>query len=183
MISVIPRAEVPPPPLAPAKQEVKTVEIPSTPVSIEPKAEAPPAAKPDEGKDKKDEDVGKDKATTPPPRPPPPARVVEASDDDDEVEDQPPEERRPPKIRKLEPKNKIKPPYPKQALRMGVEGKVRVRLLIDGTGKVTEVTILESTPKGIFDKTAIDTVRKYVFDADGTQFGVEQEFIFRVQDY
>ena len=96
---------------------------------------------------------------------------------------EPPEEKKVVKIRKLEPKNKVKPPYPKQALRMGVEGKVRVRLLVDGKGRVSTVTVLESTPKGVFDKTATDTVKKYLFEADGTEFGVEQEFIFRVQDY
>ena len=87
------------------------------------------------------------------------------------------------KIRKLEPKNKTKPDYPKQALRMGIEGKVRVRLLIDGKGKVKTVTILESTPKGVFEKAATDKAKKYIFEADGTEFGVEQEFIFRVQDF
>ena len=194
-VSVEPKPEpkpAPPPPPQPPTQEVKTVEVPSAPIAVEAKVEAPaapPAAKAEEGKDKKDEDVGKDKVTTPPPRPevarrpPPPARIAEASEDDDEDEPAPVEEKKVIKIRVLEPKNKIKPPYPKQALRMGVEGKVRVRLLVDGKGKVSTVTILESTPKGIFDKTASDTVKKYVFEADGTEFGVEQEFIFRVQDY
>ena len=86
------------------------------------------------------------------------------------------------KVRRLEPKNKFRPPYPKQALRMGVEGKVRVRMRVDGKGKVCAVSVLESEPKGVFEKTAIDTVKKYAYEADGTEFGVEQEFIFTLVD-
>ena len=99
-----------------------------------------------------------------------------------EEDEEDPPEKRVVKIRKIEPKNKFKPPYPTAALRMGVEGKVRVRILVDGKGKVSTVTVLESTPNGEFDKTATDTVKKYIFEADGSEFGVEQEFIFRVQD-
>ena len=99
-----------------------------------------------------------------------------------EEDEEDPPEKRVVKIRKIEPKNKFKPPYPTAALRMGVEGKVRVRMLVDGKGKVSTVTVLESTPNGEFDKTATDTVKKYIFEADGSEFGVEQEFIFRVQD-
>jgi TonB family protein len=85
-------------------------------------------------------------------------------------------------IRRLQPKIKFKPFYPREALRMGVEGKVRVRMLVDGKGKVCAVTVLESSPKGVFEKVATETVKKYVYEADGTEFSVEQEFFFRVED-
>lgn len=85
-------------------------------------------------------------------------------------------------IRILEPRNKFKPYYPTEALRMGVEGRVRVRMIVDGKGRVCAVTVLESVPKGVFEKTAMATVKKYTYEAHGTEFGVEQEFVFRIQD-
>lgn len=53
--------------------------------------------------------------------------------------------------------------------------------LVDGKGNVCTVTVLESAPKGVFDKTATDTVQRYIYEADGTVFVVDQEFIFTVQ--
>ena len=84
-------------------------------------------------------------------------------------------------IRRVEARNSVKPPYPREALRLGLEGKVRLRMAVNGKGIVCDVTVLESAPKGVFDKTATETVRKYVFQGDGTEFAVEREFMFRLQ--
>ena len=58
-------------------------------------------------------------------------------------------------VRIVKPKIKYNPPYPRRALRMGLEGKVKVRMLVGRDGKVCAVTVLESVPKGEFEKTVV----------------------------
>jgi TonB family protein len=68
--------------------------------------------------------------------------------------------------------------YPRVALRQGLEGRVMVRLTVSDTGRVDYVEVLESTPRGVFDKATIDAARKSVFEPDGTWYHVDREFSF-----
>lgn len=63
----------------------------------------------------------------------------------------------------LTPMVQIKPLYPSRAKRMGIEGYVKVELDVDATGHVTSIRILESVPKGTFDKSVKKSVRKWKF--------------------
>lgn len=63
----------------------------------------------------------------------------------------------------LTPMVQIKPIYPSREKRMGVEGYVKVKLDVDATGYVVGVKILESKPKGAFDKSVIRAVKKWKF--------------------
>jgi protein TonB len=76
------------------------------------------------------------------------------------------------------PVKKVKPIYPKNALKMGIGGRVLVRLKVDATGTVTQAQILEAEPKRIFDKVVLDAVRQYQFLPDGKIFEADQEIIF-----
>lgn len=51
---------------------------------------------------------------------------------------------------------KINPVYPYRARRLNIAGEVDVKFLVDEKGRVSRITILNSTPPGIFD----DSVRK-----------------------
>lgn len=55
------------------------------------------------------------------------------------------------------------PPYPFEAKRRGIEGKVRVRVLVDKGGRVAEVRIVEARPKGVFEKAVVETLKKWKF--------------------
>lgn len=46
------------------------------------------------------------------------------------------------------------PAYPRRAMRRGVEGSVRLAFTITATGSVTDIEVLESEPKGTFDRAA-----------------------------
>jgi protein TonB len=56
-----------------------------------------------------------------------------------------------------------RPEYPALAQRRGLEGSVTVRLRIDARGRVVDAVVVESDPPGIFDATALRTVRSYRF--------------------
>jgi len=63
----------------------------------------------------------------------------------------------------LAPIVQIKPVYPLRAKRMGVEGYVKVKLDVDATGHVVSIHILESHPKGAFDKSVKRALRRWKF--------------------
>jgi protein TonB len=46
---------------------------------------------------------------------------------------------------------KVPPLYPYRAKRMEIEGYVKVRFLVDKKGAVTNITVLESQPEGVFE--------------------------------
>jgi protein TonB len=63
-----------------------------------------------------------------------------------------------------------RPPYPITAKRRKIEGYVKVRLLVDATGKVSKVTVVASSPPGVFDKVVRRTVSGWRFKP-GTKNG------------
>jgi periplasmic protein TonB len=56
------------------------------------------------------------------------------------------------------------PRYPALAQRRGIEGHVTVVMRIDERGRVVDAVIVDADPPGIFDETALRTVRQYRFD-------------------
>lgn len=55
------------------------------------------------------------------------------------------------------------PRYPEAALRNHTEGAVTLGVAIDETGSVAEVTVVESSPKGVFDIAAARAVKEWKF--------------------
>lgn len=58
---------------------------------------------------------------------------------------------------------RMKPLYPFRAKRLGIEGSVSVKFLVDTTGRVSRVTILESNPPGIFDESVLKALPSWKF--------------------
>jgi protein TonB len=58
---------------------------------------------------------------------------------------------------------KLKPPYPYRARRFNISGYVRVKFLVDKLGQVTRISILKSSPEGVFDNTVRDTIASWKF--------------------
>jgi len=54
--------------------------------------------------------------------------------------------------------------YPSQARKKGITGYVILNLLIDQTGAVKTIRLLESSPAGVFDQAAIDGVKNWKFE-------------------
>ena len=55
------------------------------------------------------------------------------------------------------------PEYPRRAIRLGVEGSVRLEFDVDTDGSVLDPYVVESSPAGVFDRAAIKSVRKFLY--------------------
>lgn len=55
------------------------------------------------------------------------------------------------------------PAYPRQAFDAGVTGKVVLRIEVDVDGRATDVTVTESSPRGVFDAAAVAAARQWHF--------------------
>lgn len=124
----------------------------------------------------------------PPPEPkpepkvePPPEPVKEEAKPEPKVE--PKEQVAPPKqVRNAKPIRKVAAAYPRTALKDGTMGKVKARLTVGVSGEVIDVEILESSPPGIFDDAVTKAVKQYKFEGDGTQYFVDQEVVFKLEN-
>lgn len=58
---------------------------------------------------------------------------------------------------------RIPPVYPLRARRRGIQGWVNVAFVVDQTGKVDEITILEAEPPGLFEKSVVQCIRSWRF--------------------
>ena len=76
--------------------------------------------------------------------------------------------------------------YPDAARQAGTEGKVKVRYDIGFDGVVRNAEVIESEPAGVFDETALKTVRSWIFTPRREkgraveQRGVVSEVTFRL---
>ncbi len=63
----------------------------------------------------------------------------------------------------LMPVSRIEPVYPTEARLKNLEGFVTLQFQINAMGDVSDIIVVESNPKRIFDKAAINAVRKWKF--------------------
>ncbi|MEN8180015.1 MAG: energy transducer TonB [Pseudomonadota bacterium] len=74
--------------------------------------------------------------------------------------------------------SRVAPQYPYRAQRRGIEGWVKVSLLITEQGTVQDVVVFEAEPEGIFDHAAIQAVMRWKFKPriqDGKPVSVRAE--------
>lgn len=58
---------------------------------------------------------------------------------------------------------RVEPKYPMKAALKGLEGFVKLGFVVDALGNVSSIKVLESRPKRVFDKAAIDAVSQWKF--------------------
>lgn len=76
----------------------------------------------------------------------------------------------------------VQPTIPRKALQEGISGSVRARATIKG-GKVVNVEIMRSQPRGVFDSAVRNAMQQYQCTTSGDQEVIaEQEFEFKVSD-
>jgi protein TonB len=59
------------------------------------------------------------------------------------------------------------PRYPEQAMRQGIQGSVTLDFQIDADGSVSDVRVVEAQPNGVFEREAIQVVRRTRFEPPG----------------
>ncbi len=94
----------------------------------------------------------------------------------------------PPVIKAPEPKPLVKaavvpldnpePAYPREALASKIKGEVVAEISINGAGDVTNVRIVSASPRNVFDRSVITTVRKWKYRGNGEATTVRRTFIF-----
>lgn len=59
---------------------------------------------------------------------------------------------------------RVNPEYPASARRRGIEGFVTVRFTIGPSGRVTDATVIDSKPPGVFDRSVLKAIRRWRYD-------------------
>jgi TonB family protein len=62
---------------------------------------------------------------------------------------------------KLKPTRTSAPEYPQDALNRQISGSVVLAFTVDASGATRDITVVESTPKGVFDRAALNAVRHW----------------------
>jgi len=76
-------------------------------------------------------------------------------------------------------KQNTAPPYPRKARRLGYEGIVMLKVLIDENGRVDDLTVLKSSGHTILDHAASSAVRKWLFEP-GTEGGIKKRMWVKI---
>ena len=76
-------------------------------------------------------------------------------------------------------KQNTSPPYPRKARRLGYEGLVMLKVLIDENGRVDHLTVLESSGYAILDRAALSAVKKWLFEP-GTEGGIRKKMWVKI---
>lgn len=76
-------------------------------------------------------------------------------------------------------KQNTSPPYPRKARRMGYEGIVMLKVLINEKGRVDDLTVLKSSGHTVLDRAALSAVRKWLFEP-GTEGGIKKKMWVKI---
>ena len=75
---------------------------------------------------------------------------------------------------------RVEPDFPTEAARAGVEqGVVHARLTLDGAGNVSNVEIVDSNPRRVFDRSVLRALAQWKFNEGAAGRTVESEIAFR----
>jgi protein TonB len=58
---------------------------------------------------------------------------------------------------------RVLPRYPSRALSRGIEGWVLLEFTIDQLGQATDLIVVEADPKGVFDRAAVNAIKKWKY--------------------
>ena len=72
----------------------------------------------------------------------------------------------------------VQPEYPRAALRDGVSGEVTIAFTVNADGSVGAASVVSSNPRNVFDRAALDAIRKWRFEAPGEPVTGRRTFSF-----
>ena len=71
------------------------------------------------------------------------------------------------------------PPYPRKARRLGFEGIVMLKVLIDENGRVDHLTVIKSSGYDVLDRAALSAVKRWLFEP-GTEDGIKKKMWVKI---
>ena len=74
------------------------------------------------------------------------------------------------------------PVYPRAALAGGISGEVTVELTVGRDGHVINARVVQSTPRGVFDRAALDAVKQWKYPAQPAPLSLRRTFAFAPGD-
>lgn len=74
------------------------------------------------------------------------------------------------------------PVYPRLAQVRGLEGSVRIQILVSSEGLPQTTTILKSSGHKVLDQAALDVVPTWKFQARGAAYSVEKNIVFKLKN-
>ncbi|ELP9501568.1 energy transducer TonB [Vibrio alginolyticus] len=82
----------------------------------------------------------------------------------------------------LEPTEFVLPRYPKVAVESNLSGYVVMTFNINKQGDVTDIVVIESTPKGVFEKAAVEALSKWKYEPlkDVELIAQKQKLVFKI---
>ncbi|MEO5595738.1 MAG: TonB family protein [Lysobacteraceae bacterium] len=124
-------------------------------------------------------------ANLPPPPPPverpPPQPTQAVVTPPPEPKPAPPPEPAPKPKRTVDSLNVIsgpQPAYPREAALSGIAGQVTVSFTVNADGSVSGVNVVSATPRRVFDRAAIDAMKRWKFEAPGAALSGQRTFSF-----
>ena len=76
-------------------------------------------------------------------------------------------------------KQNSSPTYPRRARRLGYEGLVLLKVLINENGGVDDLAVLQSSGHGVLDRAALSAVKKWMFEP-GTEGGIKKKMWVKI---
>lgn len=76
-------------------------------------------------------------------------------------------------------KQNTSPPYPRKARRMGYEGIVMLKVLVDENGRVDNLMLFKSSGYTVLDSAALSAVKKWLFEP-GTEGGIKKKMWVKI---
>lgn len=74
------------------------------------------------------------------------------------------------------------PAYPRLALRRGIEGSLKIKIVVSPEGVPREIIVLTSSGHEILDKAAIDAVRVWKFIPQAKPYFVLKTIVFQIKN-
>lgn len=76
----------------------------------------------------------------------------------------------------LKPIKRVEPQYPPEAARAGTTGFVEVEFVVDPSGKVASVSVVNAKPTRTFEQSAVRAVKQWQFEPGGGKGKVRLNF-------
>lgn len=84
---------------------------------------------------------------------------------------------------RLVPLSTARPQIPRYAFEQGIEGWVEVAFFVMPNGRVSNIRIIDATPRGVFEQAMIESIQNWIYASSKHTREVKQRFEFKLDDF